>query len=286
MTPTPIRHLLLPLLVLNALVGCTTIPSDPRGPADDNMDAVIWLQSSATYAGVTTSIYNRAESLLRDVAQSSDQRLSRLSIVMDLDETVLDNSAYQAQLIVDRTTYTSETWDQWVSLRSAGSVPGAVEFIQTALSLGFSVDFITNRSCRVRLGADDPCPQKEDTLANLRTIGIDTTKTTLALRSETPPAHCRALLTPSERSDGRWSSDKTSRRSCVQHDHEILMLFGDQIGDFTEEHETAAKDAGREIAKEHADKWGKSWFMLPNPTYGNWKPRTNPEKRELLKGIP
>ena len=273
------------LLVCLGVCGCATTGGSDSTPAHDNMDAVVWLQSSTEYAGVVTGIFVAATAALEEIARTEANRTHGMAIVMDIDETVLDNSRYQAQLVFDEATYESESWDNWISLRAAPAVPGVVDFIRRSQSLGFHVVFVTNRACRARPDTAEYCLQKADTLVNLEEIGVDTSSTTLFLRGERPPERCRTFLSASERADGKWSSDKTSRRECIRLDHDIIMLFGDQLGDFTEEQGGPYGESGRDIAAEFGEYWGKTWFMLPNPTYGGWHPGTFPEKRSLIRGI-
>ncbi len=270
------------LMIFPALAGCAATGEPGSTPSHDNTDSVVWLQSSSEYAALTTGVYASATVALREMAQDASTRTGSLAIVLDVDETVLDNSPYQGQLVFDDAVYGSKSWDEWVALRAADEVPGVVEFIRTSQSLGFHVVFITNRTCIERDNSGDYCPQIEDTRVNLEAVGIDTSSTTLYLRGQRPPEPCRALLTTTEQAKGTWSaSDKTSRRACVELDREIVMLFGDQFGDFTEEH----GEPGRPSAAEFDANWGRTWFMLPNPTYGGWKPRSAAEKRALIRGI-
>ncbi len=273
------------LLVYLGVCGCATTAGTDSTPAHDNMDAVVWLQASAEYAAVTAGVYATATAALEEIARTEAGRTHEMAIVLDIDETVLDNSRYQGQLVMDDATYEGGTWDEWIALRAAPAVPGVVDFIRTSQSLGFHVAFITNRACRSRPDAAEDCPQKADTLVNLEAIGVDSGSTTLYLRGERPSQRCREFLSASERADGKWSSDKTSRRECVRLDHDIIMLFGDQLGDFTEEQGGPSADSGRDTAAEFGEYWGKTWFMLPNPTYGGWRPRTHPEKRTSIRGI-
>ncbi len=270
------------LLGCLALCGCATDGSADPTPAHDNADAVIWLQTSTEYAAITAGVYASATATLREIANTAGDQSRSMAIVMDIDETVLDNSRYQGQLVQDDASYNSDSWDAWVALKAAVEVPGAVDFIRTSQSLGFHVAFITNRPCRPRPDTPEDCPQDEETLVNLEDVGIDTASTTLFLMGERPPPQCEAFLTEAEQADGTWSSDKTSRRACVSLDYDIVMLFGDQLGDFTE---TDAPSSGRDTAAEYAEYWGKTWFMLPNPTYGGWRPRDAAEKRSLIRGI-
>ena len=266
-----------------ALGGCATT-NGTDSPAHDNTDAVVWLQSSAEYAAVTTGIYRMAAAALEHAARAEATRSRPMAVVMDIDETVLDNARYQGQLVLNDTSYDSASWDAWIELRSASAVPGVVEFIETSQALGIHVAFITNRSCRARPGSTEDCPQRSDTLANLAALGIDTSSTTLFLRGDRPAEECRVFLSDAERSDGgTWSSDKTSRAQCVKLEHDIVMLFGDQLGDFTDVQNRSADGSVRELAA--SGEWGKTWFMLPNPTYGGWRPRDSLAKRELIMGI-
>jgi acid phosphatase len=275
------------LLIVLFVSGCATTGESVPAPGDlphDGLDAVTWLQTSTEYAAVTRGIFATATAALTDVASAEGARDRRLAVVMDVDETVLDNARYQVQLVRDGTSYDSDSWDRWIALRGAEPVPGVVDFVSASQSLGVHVAFVTNRSCRARPESSGPCPQHADTLANLEAVGIDTASVTLMLRGEQPPARCRPLLTEAEQADGRWSSDKTSRRACVGLDHDIVMLLGDQLGDFREAEDDPAAATGRTRAAEYRQYWGTSWFMLPNPTYGSWRPGTAAEKRALLRG--
>ena len=273
------------LLVCAGLNGCAATSGSDSAPANDNMDATLWVQSSTEYAAAAAGVYASATAALRELAAREEDRTGSMAIVLDIDETVLDNSRYQGQLVRDDAGYESESWDRWIALRAAPEVPGVVDFIRASQSLGFHVAFITNRACRVRPGNADDCPQKRDTLVNLDDVGIDTASTTLFLRGERPPEECGALLTAAEEGDGTWSSDKTSRRDCIRLDHDIVMLFGDQLGDFTEVEEGSSDESGRDLAAEFDEYWGRTWFMLPNPTYGGWRPGSPDEKRDRLRGL-
>ena len=249
--------------------------------AHDNMDAVVWLQTSNEFAAVTEGIYATATTALVDLARDRADNSTPMAIVMDVDETVLNNVRYQAQLILDNTVYESDTWDDWIAMQAATAIPGVVDFIRTGQSLGVKFFLVTNRTCIVRDNESETCPQKQETLDNLTAVGIDSSLDSLYFRDDIPPAQCRALLTADEQADGLWSTDKTSRRACVELDHDIVMLFGDQLGDFVEE---AAGDSHGEGA-DHSEHWGKTWFMLPNPTYGGWRPREFSDKQSLIRGV-
>lgn len=265
--------------------GCAADGGSAVKRTHDGMDATLWLQASAEYAASTRTIYAAAAAQLERIAAANPGDVDRMAVVMDVDETVLDNSRYQGQMVLDDTSYESASWDRWIALRDASAVPGSVDFIRTSQALGVEVLFVTNRACRDRIESSEHCPQKLDTLVNLRNLGVDTEAEALYLRNDVAPIHCRGLLAESERTDGSWSSDKTSRRACIAAGHDIVMLFGDQLGDFTENADSVATQHGGEMASTHARFWGRTWFMLPNPTYGDWQPRTSADKRAVIRGI-
>ncbi len=261
--------------------GCAADGGSVPTPSHDNLDAVVWVQSSTEYAAATRSLYSAATQQLELIAASRTDEDRPMAVVLDVDETVLDNANYQGQLIFDDATYESASWDRWIAQQSASAVPGVVEFLTAAQSLGVQVVLVTNRPCRARDGVIERCPQHAETLANVSSLGMDAESMLLYLRGDRPSEQCAPFLTEAEAEDGLWSSDKTSRRACVDRDYEIVMLFGDQLGDFIEFHDTSG---GRVTAADFAPKWGSAWFLLPNPTYGGWRPRTTAEKRESLRG--
>ena len=273
----------MPVLVACLVTGgCSATGGSGANLPHDTMDAVLWIQTSTEYAAATSSIYGAAEAALRQVVAASPQGAGSMAVVLDVDETVLDNSRYQGQVVLDDSRYQRDTWDQWIEMRDAAAVPGVVDFVKASRDLGVHVVFITNRACRTRAGEARACPQKQDTLINLVAAGVDANADSLYLRGDVPPDRCRALLTEPELEDGTWSSDKTSRRQCVRTTHDIVMLFGDQLGDFTEEGESTS---GRQAARTFRVHWGKTWFMLPNPTYGDWRPDNGSDKRALVRGL-
>ena len=75
------------------------------------------------------------------------------------------------------------------------------------------------------------------------------------------------MLTKNEQPD--WGSEKGTRRLRVGETHRILLLLGDNLGDFVDGYkaDVATRDAIRRV---HAAECGRTWFALPNPTYGSW----------------
>ena len=237
---------------LSALsAGCASTPD-----ARPNLDATLWVQTAAEYDAVARSVYVAALSelpaLLADSARSAvleqvgDFSALPPAVILDVDETVLDNSPYQARLLVSGDSYSSDSWAAWVDERIAEPVPGALEFTTGADALGITVFYVTNRRAH----------QEQATRDNLESLGFP-------LRSDID-----VILTRGEKPD--WNRPKSGRRRVVAGTHRVVMLVGDDLNDFVDVEGLTV--AGRdEVARQHTGYWGHRWRMLPNPTYGSWE---------------
>ena len=238
----------------------TTPAATPTG-ADDNLNAVVWMQRSAEYAAVTTSLYHAATDHLDGLLKSDQDALVpeergnaakglAPAIIMDVDETVLDNSPYQARLIRNGAEFKDLTWDQWVAEKQAKAVPGVVEFARAADAKGITVLYVSNRAEHLQ----------DATLANLRAVGLPVKNDEVFLGLGTFVADCE-----------QQGSEKLCRRKLAGQKYRVLMQFGDQLGDFVEI-QANTPQARTELSAKYASWWGERWWMLPNPTYGSWEP--------------
>lgn len=222
----------------------------------ENLNAVLWVQTAAEYQASARQAYVLAEMML-DVALA-DPTWSALTeqegadfadlppaVILDVDETVLDNSPNQARQVLDDRDFTTETWHEWVREERAGTVPGALAFVRAATARGIRVFYVTNRRHQV----EEP------------------TRRNLAARGFPLDAAVDTVLTRGERPD--WGGDKGSRRAHVAVDHRVLLQIGDNLGDFVSgvNVDRAARQA---LVERYADHWGQRWIMLPNPQYGSW----------------
>lgn len=180
------------------------------------------------------------------------------AIIVDLDETVLDNTAYQARNLLQGTEYDEKSWQAWMREARASAIPGAKEFLTAAAGAGHRIIYLTNRRCLPESGisaeigaAASACPAELWTQQNLRALGL-------------PFADDRdALLLRGERAE--WaSSDKSTRRAWAAERYRIIALFGDDLHDFVPRTEFASREATL------AGWFGERWFVLPNPMYGSW----------------
>lgn len=236
-------------------------PAKPSG-THDNLNAVAWVQTSVEYRAITTQTFRAAADHL-DVAlkeknwdalvpseRGNAATGLKPAVVMDVDETVLDNSPYQARLIRDGKEYDEISWDQWVAEKKAKPLPGVVDFAKAAAEKGVTILYISNRAVHL----------KEATLANLREAGLPVADDSVFLGLGTVLEGCE-----------QNGSEKNCRRRLAGQKYRVLMQFGDQIGDFVQV-EANTRDGRQALFDEYDDWFGERWWMLPNPTYGSWEP--------------
>jgi 5'-nucleotidase (lipoprotein e(P4) family) len=235
----------------------------PRADPHEDLDAILWLQTAAEYRANTTTVYRGAAAALPALVAAARGRGADPVVVFDLDETVFDNSHFQGRLLAEARNYDSDLWDCWVGQTQAGAVPGADLLFRAMTGQGVRGRFITNRKCRLRSGDADPCPQEGETLENLNALLKDTgyvaTADDLLLSAETDPTTGKP-----------WDDEKQPRRDFVSSKHEIVMMVGDDLGDFLPGVRKATMAARAAELARVSDRWGTSWFALPNPSYGSW----------------
>jgi acid phosphatase len=275
-------ELALGLLATPLFVSCASGPAAGKGPAtpanppavspaaapapspeaDDNLNAVLWTQRAVEHDLVVREIFRAAEEgLLRALADPEWDALPRgereggfaglpPAVIVDVDETMLDNSPYQAQLVRAGREYDEFSWAQWCRKEEAAALPGALEFARFAAEHGVTVFYLSNRARD--LGAA--------TLANLRKAGFPVAGEDVFLGLGTILPGCEMVGT-----------DKGCRRRLIARGHRVLMQLGDQVGDFVDV--VSNTPEGREGEVQPYAGWiGERWWVLPNPTYGSWEP--------------
>ncbi|WP_226455160.1 5'-nucleotidase, lipoprotein e(P4) family [Pseudomonas sp. AF03-9] len=240
-------------LLSTALIGCQQQP-----PANDQLDAVLWTQTSIEheliYSQVFASATRQLDTALADPTWDAlalpPRDLAGLppAVVVDIDETVLDNVPLNARDILTNQVYSYDRWNTWVDQAKAQALPGAVEFLQAVDKKGITVYYITNREHS----------QVQATVNNLRLRGFPVAHNEQVLAASTPTGGCEQA-----------GYGKNCRRQWVASHARVLMLAGDSFGDFVQaEHNTLADQ--RKAAAPYLAWLGQRWFLLPNPTYGNW----------------
>ena len=244
----PLRHVPLTLILALTLLlgigsGCSqekenTLPSSVR-----------WVSESVEYAAICQQTYRSAWPVVR---QAAAQQTGDWAVVLDVDETVLNNVQYEIELAQQGEHYTPETWAAWVRRREAPPVPGGRAFLDSVRSLGerAHVVFITNRDATL----------ENDTIENLRAYGLWQDGDVILCRKE--KADTKVI---------RRREVETGTGRCAGFGpRTIIALFGDQLADLMAVQVIAAPDSMRQHYLQQPG-WGQRYFVLPNPMYGYWQ---------------
>lgn len=229
---------------------------------------MLWVNHAAEYEAITRQAYQSATNALPKfienplwTAQPGQTDAGHLpaAVVLDVDETVMSNAKFQ---IAFERPFSDDKLEKWNDEHVAEPVPGVVEFIAAAKDAGVGIFFITNRPCRPIDGNADPCPQKQATIRDIGELGIDTDVAHVLLSEE-----------------NGWDRAKIGRRMHIAKTYRIIMLFGDDLGDFVPCVRTklygpctkpATKASRTRLVKEYSGYWGAGWYMLPGPMHGSW----------------
>ena len=232
------------------------LAADAAVPQNDGLIATLWDQTSVEFKGVTIGEYAlgqmRLDQALADKTWTSAEEqtgdFSSLppAIIFDVDDTLVNTSAYQAWTVVNGTSYSGKTWGPYVAAEKDVAIPGAVEMAKYADSKGVKVFYVTNRT------ADQEAPTKEE----MTKMGFP------------DGGSVDTYLMSKEQPD--WGSAKGTRRAFIAKNYRILLLFGDNMGDFTDKFNGSVADRDKVYVADMAH-WGHDWIVIPNPTYGSFQ---------------
>jgi 5'-nucleotidase (lipoprotein e(P4) family) len=224
-------------------------------PPYRGLDANLYMRSAAEYRACCFQAFNLAAERLK-AAVAAAHSTDRLAVILDLDETILDNSGFQAAQTRSNLAFDQRLWELWELHEGerVGLVPGAKEFVTAAVSLGVTPIYISSRD---------------------RTYH-EQTKQVLA-RLQLPLSDDRWLML----ADATTGSDKTSRRTAAEKEFSVVLLIGDNLRDFDEAFRFSstlvaagkrneAIDARAVAVDRRRAEFGDRFIILPNPAYGEW----------------
>lgn len=213
--------------------------------AEYQVGSILWTQTSGEYRALTYQAFHWARVLFdQDLKANRRKKVKRPAIVVDADETVIDNSKYQATLVKNHTAFTAASFTDWCQRGEAGAIPGALDFLKYAASRGARVFYITNRR-----SADKAC-----TAANLKSLGFpDVSDDTLLVRPDA------------------GSSSKEPRRQLVAQTYRIVLLIGDNLNDLSSAFERKPVEERLAAVDQMKDQFGSRFIVIPNAMYGDWE---------------
>lgn len=210
---------------------------------DQMVMAVAWMQNSAEYRELCYQAYNVALEQVKAAVASHKKGDKPLAIVLDADETVIDNTAYQAGLLGTNNAYASKTWDEWCNAAEALAMPGAAEYLQAVDKLGVDIFYASNRNME----------QVPGTMKNFKAIGF-------------PQADKKHMIFKDK------SGNKMGRFEQVMKDYHVVVFMGDNAGDLPINSYHKSQEERNALVDQHKAEFGKRFIVFPNPTYGDWEP--------------
>jgi len=221
------------------VVSPSPAPTPSVENAAERHREVQWVRTAAEYRALSVQVFRTAADRLREITDTLTAE--HWGVIMDADETLLDNSEFERRIAETGEPFEEAMWDAWVLEEAAGAVPGAVAFTELVERLGGRVAVVTNRDERL-------CPA---TRRNLHGIGV------------------RAAVVLCETETG----EKEPRFRSVQEGTaaeglpplHVVLWIGDNIGDFPDL-EQAVRDGPDSVFAPFGDRY----FVIPNPMYGSW----------------
>lgn len=224
-----------------ALAEAPTAPAFGHGAAPSGQQ-LKWMRDSIEYQKLTQQTYRQAAQAM--LAEAKKAKKKGWAVILDVDETALDNSTYQLERLAYGVGFELGSWGAWCERRQAAAIPGAREFVTAAREAGGTVVFISNR--------DDSTTTA--TRENLAAEGLWADGDVLCLSKADDKAYNKVA----RRGEVRAGSGACSTGKALTP----LVYLGDNIGDFPE--------VGEEAVDWDAQ-FGVRYFVLPNPLYGGWE---------------
>lgn len=165
----------------------------------------------------------------------------KAAVVLDLDETVIDNTPLLVRDLQNCHDYTRwDTWGDWEKRGRPALIPGAKAFLEEVDRHRVAIYYVSDRTQA----------NKKATLATLKALGL-------------PQVSDQSVLLD--------TAAKEARRRSIQKTHHIIMLFGDSLPDFAAQYKKPkAPQAQRQQVESDAAHFGDDWIVLPNAAYGAW----------------
>jgi acid phosphatase len=248
------------LVALVVALGCATpqvARPAPDPPASDLLNAVLWMQRSVEFKASALTAFAlariRLDQALADPSwtgapkeQTGAYQSLPPAVILDVDETIMDNSGYQAWMTLRGTTFDPKTWNAYVNTVASRAVPGALEFARYADGKGVKVFYVSNRTAE-----EEPATRQNlEKLGFPMGGGVDT-----------------MLMT---RKQPDWGSAKGTRRAFVAKSYRVLLNVGDNLGDFVDEYRGTEAERLK-VLEQHRERWGREWIVIANPAYGSFE---------------
>jgi 5'-nucleotidase (lipoprotein e(P4) family) len=225
------------ILCVAGLIGCRKPPE--MNDQTHLIQSVLWYQHSAEMHALYYQAFNWAGQIVRERSKLIYEKPP--AVILDIDETVLDNSPVSGYQILENVPFSDNLWERWCNKTDAKPLPGSVDFTRLADKLGVEVFYVSNRTENLL----------NVTLSNLKKHGFPNADSThVLLKKDT--------------------SSKELRNNSIRENFKIILIIGDNLSDFDEAFEERFNDRAKMLVRDQSELFGAEYIVLPNPVYGSW----------------
>lgn len=229
--------------VVNDAAAQAALKQKQQYQAETETMGLLWMRTSAEYRALAYQGYNVALNLVKMAVTDPSHQRKPLAIVLDADETVVDNTKLMGESIANGNgRFDAPWWRQAVHQGKSQAMPGAVEFLNEVHKQGVEIFYVSNRYAPVNYDV---------TVQNFKELGFPSVDKEHVLLFEK-------------------DSDKQPRFDAITKKYGIILFMGDNAGDFpigTKGKTLAERNA---IIDEHKEDFGTTFVVFPNPAYGSW----------------
>jgi 5'-nucleotidase (lipoprotein e(P4) family) len=232
------------VLVSVALISCNNNcnhKSEIAESQDYLINSVLWYQCSGEMRASYYQAFMLAELMIENNL-NKDTSAKPAAVVLDIDETLLDNSNFNGFMILENTSFNQEDWFKWTKKAEANALPGAIEFLNFVKELDVEIFYISNRMEE----------ELSQTITNMDSLGFP----------ETRPEHFLLKST---------TSNKFDRRNIILENYNVILYVGDNLGDFSNDFDERTNNYAFEAVDANKELFGTQYIILPNPMYGTWE---------------
>ena len=228
---------------LNDAVAQAALKEKQQYQAETETMGLLWMRTSAEYRALAYQGYNVALNLVKMAVTDPSHQRKPLAIVLDADETVVDNTKLMGESVANGNgRFDAPWWRQAVHQGKSQAMPGAAEFLNEVHKQGVEIFYVSNRYAPVNYDA---------TVQNFKELGFPSVDKEHVLLFEK-------------------DSDKQPRFDAITKKYNVILYMGDNAGDFpigTKGKTLAERNA---IIDEHKEDFGTTFVVFPNPAYGSW----------------
>ena len=230
-------------VVANDVVAQEALKQKQQYQAETETMGLLWMRTSAEYRALAYQGYNVAMNAVKMAVTDPSHQRKPLAIVLDADETVVDNTKLMGESIVNGNgRFDAPWWRQAVHQGKSQAMPGAVEFLNEVHKQGVEIFYVSNRYEPVNLDV---------TIQNFKELGFPSVDKDHVLLFEK-------------------DSDKQPRFDMIAKKYYVIVYMGDNAGDFPIGTKGKTLAERNSIIDAHKEDFGTFFVVFPNPAYGSW----------------